>query len=81
MKLNKLVYSTDKNRYSQYEKRSPSKYTRKCIDGTITGCGNCVGYCQYNQHPGFLTADMRKEHNCVGKGCDYYVAKPKRISK
>lgn len=29
--------------YSQYEAQSKSKYNRKCIDGKITGCGNCVG--------------------------------------
>lgn len=62
--------------YSEYEKHSPTTYTRKCIDGRITGCSNCIGYCQYEGHPGFLTAKHRKEHDCLGKDCFYYVAKP-----
>lgn len=72
------VYSTSTNKYAIYEKRSHSKYNRRCIDGSITGCGSCVGYCQYEGHPGFLTEKHRSEHNCIGKGCFYYVEKPQR---
>ena len=50
-----VCYSTETDVYGQYERKSPTKYNRKCIDGSITGCGNCVGYCQYKEHPGFLT--------------------------
>ncbi len=67
-----------KSEYEYYEKRSRSAYQRKCIDGKITGCGNCVGYCKYTEHPGFITRELRREHNCITKGCYYYVPKPKR---
>ncbi len=50
---------------------------RKCIDGKITGCGNCVGYCKYCEHPGYLTKDLRKKHDCIKKNCNYYVPKTK----
>lgn len=78
MEVQKVIYSTDKNRYAIYERRYGSGYNRKCIDGKITSCSNCVGYCQYNKHPGFLTAEHLTKHNCAGKGCDYYIEKPKR---
>lgn len=72
------VYSTADNRYEQYEKKCRSKYDRRCIDNSITGCNRCVGYCQYAEHPGFLTEELRKKHNCIGKRCFHYVAKPKK---
>ena len=78
MEVQKVIYSTDKNRYAIYERRFGSGYNRKCIDGKVTSCSNCVGYCQYNKHPGFLTTEHLMKHNCEGKGCDYYIAKPKR---
>ena len=71
--------STDKNRYAIYERRFGWGYNRKCIDGKVTSCSNCVGYCQYNKHPGFLTAEHLTKHNCAEKGCDYYIAKSKRV--
>lgn len=64
--------------YAEYEKASPSAFTRKSITGEIVGCGKCVGYCKYHGHPGFLTQDQRNQHDCLGKGCFYYLAKPKR---
>lgn len=76
-----IVYSTETNLYDSLEKHNYSKYNRRCIDGRITGCGNCVGYCQYSEHPGYLTKELRKQHNCINKNCFYYVAKPKRITK
>lgn len=72
------VYSTANNKYEIYEKQSHSRYNRCCIDNTITGCGHCVGYCQYSEHPGFLTEKLRKQHNCLGKQCFHYVPKPKK---
>lgn len=53
------------------------KYNRRCIDGTVTGCGKCVGYCAFYEHTGFLTKELRKQHNCLKKGCRYYVARVK----
>ena len=61
--------------YEKYELLSRSLYNRRCIDGKVSGCGNCVGYCKYKEHPGFLTDKLRESHNCIGKECDYYVAR------
>lgn len=72
------AYFEMNHNYAFYEQQSGSPYNRRCIDGRITGCGNCVGYCQYKEHPGFLTEKLRMEHDCIGKGCYYYVAKPKQ---
>lgn len=57
----------------------PAVHHLRCIDGRTTGLNNCVGYCQYNGHPGFLTRDQRMQHNCIKKNCDYYIPKQKRI--
>ncbi len=73
--MNETVYSTAKTKYEMYEKQSHSRYNRRCIDNSITGCGNCVGYCQYSEHPGFLTEKLRKQHNCIGKQCFHYLPK------
>lgn len=67
------VYSTAESLYKQYE-----KHERLCIDNSITGCNRCVGYCQYNEHPGFFTGKLHKQHNCIGKQSFHYVAKPKK---
>ncbi len=74
------VHSTAENLYEQYEKQCRSKFERCCIDNTVTGCNKCVGYCRYEEHPGFLTKELRKEHNCIGKQCFHYVAKVKKNS-
>ncbi len=66
------------NLYSYWESRSPSQYTRKCIDGSVTGCNKCVGYCQYAGHPGFITQKHRLAHRCIEKNCFYYIGKPCR---
>ena len=63
--------------YSYYDRKQNHTHNRRCIDGTVTGCGKCVGYCQFSEHSGFLTKQQRKEHNCIGKGCYYYLPKPK----
>ena len=72
-----VCFSTEADVYGQFERKSPTKYQRKCIDGSITGCGNCVGYCQFYEHPGFLTQKHREQHDCLNKKCFYYVPKPK----
>lgn len=61
--------------YEYYEKKSGSQHNRRLIDGTVTGCGKCVGYCEYCEHSGFLTKEQRKQHDCIGKGCYYYIPK------
>lgn len=74
----KTAYSTSLDKYEFYEEHSSSRYNRRCIDNTITGCNKCVGYCQYYKHPGFLTDKLRKQHNCIGKQCFHYIAKPEK---
>ena len=66
--------------YAYYEKKNCDRHTRKCIDGSLTGSGKCVGYCQYSGHEGYLTKEHRKVHNCLGKGCYYYIPKIKKSS-
>ena len=56
---------------------SGKPHIRKCIDGTITGCGKCVGYCRFRDHPGYLTKELRKDHDCIKKGCRYSEPKQK----
>ena len=63
--------------YSYFDRKQNHTHNRRTIDGTITGCSKCVGYCQFSEHSGFLTEEQRKEHNCIGKGCHYYLSKPK----
>ena len=70
-----ITYSAE-DLYSHYESNCRSKINRVCIDGRVTGCGKCVGYCQYSGHPGFLTKDLRKQHDCINRKCYHYVRKP-----
>ena len=63
--------------YDYFDRKQKNSYNRRCIDGHITGCGKCIGYCTYQEHSGFLTKQLRKEHNCINKGCFYYLPKPK----
>lgn len=76
--MNNVVYTTEMDRYALFEKKSPSKFTRICIDGHITGSNKCAGYCQYEEHPGFLTTELMKQHNCIKKGCYHFIAKSKK---
>jgi hypothetical protein len=63
--------------YEEYEKAYGKKHNRKTISGKIVGSSKCVGFCKYSEHAGFLTQQNRKEHNCIGKRCNYYVPKEK----
>lgn len=65
--------------YEKLEKRyGENNYNRKSITGSTVGCSRCVGYCMYEGHRGYLTAELRKEHDCLGKGCYHYIEKPRR---
>ena len=64
--------------YGFYERKSNDSYNRRCIDGKITGCSNCVGYCQYAGHSGFLTEELRQAHQCAEKNCRYFLPKPRK---
>lgn len=62
--------------YREIEKKTIIDFNLRCIDGSIHGCGRCVGYCSYDGHAGFLTPEMQKKHRCLEKGCYYYYPKP-----
>lgn len=64
--------------YAYLDKAQSDPYRRRCIDGRITGRGNCVGYCQCDDHPGFLTTGHCVEHQCKQKGCHYFMPKLKK---
>lgn len=63
--------------YDMIEKNYIGTINRRCIDGSIHGCSSCKGYCNFNDHPGFLTEKMIAEKHCIEKGCHYFVGKPK----
>lgn len=73
-----LVFSSEVNLYAKMETKYGSSHIRQTIDGRCVGCSKCVGFCQYEGHPGFLTSEQRQKHNCIGKNCFYYVSKPAR---
>ena len=75
--MENIIYSSSENLYAEYEKDSPSAFARRSITGAVVGCSKCVGYCKYHGHPGFLTKDQRRQHDCLNKGCYYYVEKQK----
>lgn len=62
--------------YKEIESQMVRNFNLRCIDGSIHGCGKCVGYCSYEGHSGFLTAKMQAEHKCKEKGCFYHYPKP-----
>lgn len=62
--------------YREVECKTIRGFNLRCIDGSTHGCCKCVGYCSYAGHPGFLTAEMQKEHRCIEKGCFYHDPKP-----
>lgn len=76
---NDVIYSTSNNDYNNYENKHLTPHHRRCIDGKTTGCSKCVGYCKFREHPGFLTRELRKRHDCLKKGCYYYVPKTKSV--
>lgn len=63
--------------YRYYDEKCGNSKNRRCINGRITGSGNCVGYCTYDVHSGFLTKELREEHKCIENGCLYYLQKVK----
>ena len=65
------------NRYEYYNEKY-SVHHRRCIDGKYTGGNRCKGYCEFYQHPGFLTAELMAAHRCQEKGCPYLQQKPIR---
>lgn len=64
--------------YAYLDKAQGNDHRRRCIDGRIAGRCNCVGYCNYAKHPGFLTAGHCAQHRCAEKGCHYFLPKLKQ---
>jgi len=67
--------------YYFYDAKYASSFNRPCIDGTITGCGKCVAYCDYEGHPGFLNEALREKKECLKNECKYYVPKSRKTKK
>lgn len=63
--------------YREVEQKTVRNFNLRCIDGSLHGCGRCVGYCAYDGHAGFLTAELQDKHRCIEKGCFYHSSKPK----
>lgn len=61
--------------YRREEIHSKDKINRRLIDGSVTDCRKCVGYCACPEHPGFITKQQRKTHDCVRKDCPNYIGK------
>ncbi len=62
--------------YREMADRTVRGFNLRCIDGTLHGQNKCVGFCTYEQHPGFLTARQERKHQCHGKACFYHHSKP-----
>lgn len=62
--------------YREIKNKTLRNYNLRCIDGSVHGCSKCVGYCSYDGHSGFLTAEQQAGHQCIEKGCFYYHPKP-----
>ena len=45
--------------------------TVKLINGARACETNAVGYCHLNKHPGYLTKNLLKEHECLEKKCPF----------
>ena len=70
-----VVYSTGLDSYAEREKQQSSPHHRRCIDGKVTGSSKCVGFCTFREHPGYLTQQLRRDHDCIKKSCRYYLQK------
>ena len=50
-----------------YERSVMIKY----IDGVYRKYDKCIGFCNNECHRGFLTKELLKEHECIGKKCTF----------
>jgi len=76
-----MINKNSLNDYNTYDSKESSTHNRKCIDGSTTGCNNCIAYCEYEGHPGFLTESLKAKHNCEEKKCKYYLPKPRNVNR
>ena len=65
--------------YAEMEERYGRGHDRKCINKKYTASCKCIGYCMYEWHPGFVTHELMKKHNCLERDCKHFLAKPKKI--
>jgi len=49
------------------------KKTYYNIDGTKSETTKRVGFCNNNLHRGYLTKKLMDEHQCIEKGCHYFI--------
>ena len=76
--VNRTVYSTETSLFELLEKNSPSEFTRRSIDGHVVGSNKCVGYCLFEDHPGFLTNEQYRNHDCLKKNCCHFVPRSRK---
>lgn len=43
------------------------------IDGTKSDVNKRVGFCNNNLHKGYLTKKLMEEHQCIERGCHYFI--------
>lgn len=63
--------------YRDVEQQTMQNHNLRCIDGSLHSCSKCTGLCSYSGHPGFLTAKLEAQHDCLNKNCCHYTAKTK----
>lgn len=64
--------------YEAFEKKCNYSYQRRTMDGKTVSSNKCIAYCRCEEHPGFLTAALCRQHSCNEKNCGYYIPKGKR---
>lgn len=79
--MNGIVDTKNANPNQRFAMTGMTRNCNRTISGVIVGCARCVGYCHFSGHPGFLTEKQRKQHNCLGKACNYYVAKQQKAQR
>ena len=50
-----------------------SQLEKLLIDGKYAKAGNVVGRCNSSVHPGFLTKQLIKSHDCIARTCSFFV--------
>ena len=54
------------------------KRTYYNIDGTRSETTKRVGFCNNDLHKGYLTKKLMDEHQCIEKGCHYFIKEKER---
>lgn len=64
--------------YEEMEKPHRQSFVRPLINGSRCGSAKCLGYCHFDEHPGFLNQKLLRKHQCLEKDCKYFQPKPRR---